>query len=94
MSDITAGSRVSHLNRGTGQSYGTGEVAKVLQVLGGLRPPSKAFVRFDGERADRLVWLDDLTVIVTPAPMPGSRETARICWPLERAGEPVLPGAA
>lgn len=92
MSDITAGSRVSHLNCGTGQSYGSGEVIAVVPSF--LRPPSKAKVRFDGERADRLVWLDDLTVIVTPAPMPGSRETARLCWPPERAGEPVMPGAA
>ncbi len=95
MSDITARSRVSHLNRGTGQSYGNGEVTKVLQVLGGLRPSSKAYVRFDGEAADRLVWLDDLTRCVTPAPMPGSREVARFCWPPERAGQPVQPlGAA
>ena len=96
MSEITAGTRVSHLNRGTGQSYGNGEVTKILQVLGGIRPPSKAKVRFDGEPADRLVWLDDLTRITTPAPMPSSQGAARLCWPLERAGQPVdmTPGAA
>lgn len=94
MPDIIAGSRVTHLNRGTGHGYGAGEVVNIVPVAGGIRPPSKAYVRFDGETADRLVWLDDLMVIVTPAPMPGSGEVARICWPLERAGEPVMPGAA
>jgi len=96
MSDISAGARVSHLNRGTGQSYGNGEVTKVLQVLGGIRPPSKAKVRFDGEAADRLVWLDDLTLCTAPAAAPGSTARAKLCWPPERAGQPVdmKPGAA
>lgn len=87
---FTAGERVTHAN--TCKSYGAGEITRVVPSF--LRPPSKAFVRFDGERADRLVWLDDLTRCVTPAPMPGSREVARICWPPERAGQPVEPAGA
>ncbi len=83
MSDITKGARVIHRN--LLRSYGTG----VVEVAGF----NFASVQFDGGDV-RTVRTKDLTVIVTPAPMPGSREVARICWPPERAGEPVLPGAA
>lgn len=83
MSDITKGARVIHRN--PLRSYGTG----VVEVPGF----NFTSVQFDGGDV-RTVRTKDLTVIVTPAPMPGSREVARICWPPERAGEPVLPGAA
>ena len=91
-STFAAGERVTHSN--ACRSYGAGEISSIVPVPGGIRPPSKAYVRFDGERAPRLVWLDDLSRIVTPAPMAGSEGALRLCWPPERAGEPVLPGAA
>lgn len=89
---LSPGNRVSHAN--ACRSYGAGEITSIVPVPGGIRPPSKGYVRFDGDRAPRLVWLDDLTLIVTPAPMPGSEGALRLCWPLERAGEPVLPVVA
>lgn len=84
MSDINPGARVIHRN--PLRSYGAGTVVEAGANF--------AEVKFDGETVARTVRAKDLTVIVTPAPMPGSRETARFCWPPERAGEPVLPGAA
>lgn len=84
MSDITRNARVIHRN--PLRSYGAGAVVETGANF--------AEVKFDGETVARTVRTKDLTVIVTPAPMPGSRETARICWPPERAGEPVMPGAA
>lgn len=83
MSDITKGARVIHRN--PLRSYGAGTVADA--------GANYASVKFDGGDV-RSVRTKDLVVIVTPAPMPGSREVARFCWPPERAGEPVLPGAA
>jgi hypothetical protein len=84
MSDITRNARVIHRN--PLRSYGAGTVANAGANF--------AEVKFDGESAPRTVRTKDLIVIVTPAPLPGSRETARFCWPPERAGEPVMPGAA
>lgn len=83
MSGIVDKARVIHRN--PLRSYGTGVVEE----------PGFNFtsVKFDGGDV-RSVRTKDLIVIVTPAAMPGSRETARFCWPPERAGEPVLPGAA
>ena len=92
MSDIVDGARVTHSN--TCLSYGAGVVVEIVPPQLSCRPPTRAWVRFDSHPAARCVYIGDLTVIVTPAPMPGSGETARICWPPERAGEPVLPGAA
>lgn len=76
-SNLSAGVRVSHAN--ACRSYGAGVITEI--VASHVRPPSKARVHFDGEPCPRLVWLDDLT----PAPV------ARVCYPPERAGEPVLP---
>lgn len=84
MSDITRNARVIHRN--PLRSYGAGTVAHAGTNF--------AEVKFDGETVARTVRAKDLVVIVTPAPMPGSREAARFCWPPERAGEPVMPGAA
>lgn len=84
MSDITKGARIIHRN--PLRSYGAGVVVEAGANL--------AEVKFDGESAPRTVRAKDLIAIVTPAPLPGSRETARFCWPPERAGEPVMPGAA
>lgn len=84
MSNITRNARVIH--RHPLRSYGAGTVAHVGANF--------AEVKFDGDAVARTVRTKDLVVIVTPAPMPGSRETARFCWPPERAGEPVMPGAA
>lgn len=74
---LTPGARVTHAN--VCHAYGPGELIEI--VPSPVRPPCKAYVLFDGERARRLVWLGDLT----PAAMP------RICYPPERAGEAVLP---
>lgn len=84
MSDITRNARVIHRN--PLRSYGAGTVANAGANF--------AEVKFDGESVARTVRAKDLIVIVTPAPLPGSAGALRLCWPLERAGEPVLPGAA
>jgi len=79
MSSIIRNARVIHRN--PLRSYGAGTVAHAGVNF--------VEVKFDGETVGRTVRAKDLIVIVTPAPMPGSPEVARICWPLERAGEPV-----
>lgn len=84
------GSRVSHHN--ACRSYGAGEIVEIIAAH--IRPPSKARVLFDGERCPRLVWLEDLTLIVTPRPLPGSPTTLRLVYPPERFGEPVAPQVA
>ncbi len=77
---INAGARVTHAHPLT--SYGDGVFVRLASAFS--RPAAHGFVRFDGEAADRLVMLRDLTTIVTPAPMPGS---PRICWPSVCTGE-------
>lgn len=62
MSAINPGDRVTHAN--DLRSYGRGEVRSIAPSP--VRPPSKAFVRFDREPCDRLVWLDDLRLDGTP----------------------------
>lgn len=77
---LSPGVRVEHAN--PVHRYGAGIITEI--VTSPVRPPSKARVHFDGERAPRLVWLDDLTATPRasdPAP------AARLVWPLERAGE-------
>lgn len=68
--------RVTHSN--VCRAYGPGEVVEI--VASTILPPSKAYVHFDGERAPRLVWLDDLS----PA------SVGRIVYPPERAGLRVV----
>lgn len=81
---LSPGVRVEHAN--PVHRYGAGIITEI--VTSPVRPPSKARVHFDGERAPRLVWLDDLTPEI--APMPGSPATLRIVYPAERAGELVV----
>lgn len=92
MSDIVEGARVSHANACL--SYGAGVLVEIVPSHLSCRPPTRAWVRFDSHPAARCVYIGDLTAVVTPAPMPGSAAPLRLCWPLERAGEPVMPGAA
>lgn len=83
MSALSAGVRVEHAN--ACRSYGAGIITEI--ITSPVRPPSKARVHFDGERAPRLVWLDDLT----PAPRASDPvPAARLVWPVERAGELVV----
>lgn len=84
MSDIVKLARVIHRN--PLRSYGAGVVAEAGFNF--------ASVKFDGESKARSVRTKDLTVIATSTPKPGIGHVARICYPPERAGEPVLPGAA
>jgi len=77
--NITRNARVIHRN--PLRSYGAGTVAHAGVNF--------VEVKFDGETVARTVRATDLIVIVTPASMPGSEAQARLCWPLERAGEPV-----
>lgn len=81
--NLSPGCRVTHGN--VCRSYGAGIITEI--ITSPVRPPSKARVHFDGERAPRLVWLDDLSP--ERPPMPGSPATLRIVYPLERAGELV-----
>ena len=94
MSDIVEGARVTHANACL--SYGPGVVVEIVAPQLSCRSPTRAWVRFDDNPNMRCVYIGDLTVVVTPAPMPGSAAQARLCWPLERAGQPVdmTPGAA
>lgn len=81
MATLAPGARVTHAN--VTRSYGHGVLTRIVPTLSS-RPPSKGYVRFAGESADRLVWLDDLTAAPRasdPAP------AARLVWPLERAGD-------
>ncbi len=80
------------IHRNAGRSYGSGNIVAI--VSSAVRPPSKAKVQFDGEPCPRVVWLDDLTLIVTPRPLPGSTATLRLVYPPERFGEPVAPVVA
>lgn len=60
----TRGQRVIHRN--AARSYGRGLITSVVAPFVGRA--SKGYVRFDGETADRLVWLDDLSPDSAPAP--------------------------
>jgi hypothetical protein len=55
----TSGDRVEHAHRL--RSYGAGVITEIL-------PASLAKVRFEGESAARLIWVDDLTLIEPAAP--------------------------
>ena len=68
MPTIAEGARVHHRNEN--RCYGHGRVTEIVRPLSGNA--SKAKVRFDGETADRLVWIDDLTKehCATSAPRP------------------------
>ena len=79
LKNIIHNARVIHRN--PLRSYGAGTVAHA--------GTNYVEVKFDGETVARTVRAKDLIVIVTPAPMPGSEAQARLCWPLERAGEAV-----
>lgn len=74
--NLSAGDRVTHAN--PVHRYGAGELLEVIPSR--IRPPSKARVLFDGERAPRLVWLDDLAPAAEP----------RLVYPVERAGLRVV----
>jgi hypothetical protein len=49
--------RVVHCNEH--RSYGRGIIVEIVRPL--VREACKAYVRFDGEASNRLVWLDDLS---------------------------------
>lgn len=72
----TSGDRVEHAHRL--RSYGAGVITEILPF--DRRPPALAKVRFDGETADRLIWVDDLTLI-EPAP----KVAPKVIWSPERA---------
>jgi hypothetical protein len=69
---LERGDRIVHCNHH--HSYGHGRIVEKVRPLVGRA--SKAYVRFDGETADRLVWIDDLTP--EPAGTPGSRQPFRL----------------